>query len=222
MQTCSNCQASQLDSSRFCSVCGSQIEKVVAPAQEFPVFEVPKTVPTQDYKPAEKTMNLKPETVIVCAVAILILVLGFILYKSQLSSNSADSQVADSFTTNSDNSNSIPPASDYTSSIPTEEIVSTISSKLGVNINQDDPTRSITFPDISSEADVWSAPYITLIIYPDADALNSDKDNFQQDMDSLNGGRSWESCTNLVVINPPSKQSKIQSVLSNWCTFDTP
>jgi len=178
--------------------------------------------PTTDYLATDKAMNLKPNQLILGAVVILILVLGFVLYRSQGPSISADSQTtADSPVTTMDNTSSAPSGADYTTTIPTDEIVSTISAKLGVSINQDDPTRGITVPDISSEVDIWSAPYITLLIYPDANALTLDKDNFQSDADNLNGSRSWESCKNLIVINPPSKQSKIVSAMSNWCTFSS-
>ena len=121
-----------------------------------------------------------------------------------------------------DNSSSTPSGVDYATAIPTDEIVSTISSKLGVSINQDDPTRGITFPDISPQADIWSAPYVTLVIYTDSDSLNADKANFQQDYNNLNSNRQWESCINVVAIFPSRMQNKIDKAVNVWCPSSTP
>ena len=123
---------------------------------------------------------------------------------------------------NTDNSSSTPSGVDYATAIPTDEIVSTISSKLGVSINQDDPTRGITFPDISPQADIWSAPYVTLVIYPDSDSLNADNANFQRDYNNLNSNRQWDSCLNVVAIFPSRMFNKIDKALSVWCTGSTP
>jgi len=223
MQVCTKCQASQVDSAKYCSECGSQIEKVSMVSRESTISEAAENTSTTDYLATDKAINLKTSQLILGAAVILLLVLGFVLYRSQGPSISTDSQTTtDSQVTTTDNSSSAPSGADYATTIPTDEIVSTVSSKLGVSINQDDPTRGITFPDISNETDVWSAPYITLLIYPDTDALKADDANFQQDFTNLNNGRTWESCKNVIVIYPPSKQPKIQSAMSTWCTFSTP
>ena len=223
MQICTKCQASQLDSAKYCSECGSQIEQVSVASQESTISEDIENAPRTDYLATDKAINLKPTQIIFGAAAILILVIGFFVYRSQGPSISTDSQATtDSPVTTTDNSSSAPSGADYTTTIPTDEIVSTISSKLGVSINQDDHTRGITFPDISTETDVWSAPYITLLVYPDTDTLKADDANFQQDMNNLNSQYTWESCKNVIVINPRSAQPKIQSAMTTWCTFSTP
>ena len=223
MQICTKCQASQLDSAKYCSECGSQIEQVSVASQESTISEDIENAPRTDYLATDKAINLKPTQIIFGAAAILILVIGFFVYRSQGPSISTDSQATtDSPVTTTDNSSSTPSGVDYATAIPTDEIVSTISSKLGVSINQDDPTRGITFPDISPQADIWSAPYVTLVIYTDSDSLNADKANFQQDYNNLNSNRQWESCINVVAIFPSRMQNKIDKAVNVWCPSSTP
>ena len=217
MQICSKCQASHLDTAKFCSKCGSQLEQVSVPSRESTISNDMENASTTDYLATDKAVNLKPNQLILGAVVILILVLGFVLYRTQGPSISTDSQV-----TTTDNSTSAPTGVDYTTTIPTDEIVSTISSKLGVSFNQDDPTRRITFPDISPQVDVWSAPYVTLLIYTDSDSLNADKANFERDYNNLNSNRQWESCINVVAIFPSRMQDKIDKAVNVWCASSTP
>ena len=110
----------------------------------------------------------------------------------------------------------------YASAIPTPEIVKSFSTGLGVQISQNDPSRGATFPDISSAVDIWSAPYVTLLIYPSADALSADNANFTQDFNNLNSDRSWESCLNVVALYPASMQSQVDTVTNAWCTSNNP
>jgi hypothetical protein len=133
----------------------------------------------------------------------------------------SNTDTTDSPVTTTDNSSSAPSGADYTAKITTNEIISTFSSKLRLRINQDDPFRGITFPEVSTEVDVWSAPFITILIYPDSNSLKSDDANFQQDFTNLNNGRAWESCSNVIVIFPNSMQDKIDSAVSTWCTGST-
>ena len=106
----------------------------------------------------------------------------------------------------------------YTETIPTSDIVSTFSSNLGVSINQADALRGITFPDVSKAVDFWSAPYITILIYPDANSLKTDDSSFQKDYTGLNNERSWESCLNVIAVFPNNLQAKVDDAINTWCT----
>lgn len=120
-------------------------------------------------------------------------------------------------------------SSTYTTSIPTSVVVDAFSSGLGVNISQNDPSRGITFPDVSNSVDIWSAPYVTLLLYPDADSLAADSSNFTQDYQNLNSSRNWQSCLNVIAVFPASMQNQVNNVFNTWCstnnadqTTDTP
>ncbi len=107
-------------------------------------------------------------------------------------------------------------------SIPLSEIVMTFRDSLGVDINQQDITRGITFTHLSKKVDFWSAPYVTLIIYPDANQLNSDHSNFQDDFNNWNSDRTWESCNNFIVVYPERLSGQVASAVSHWCSLPAP
>jgi len=108
------------------------------------------------------------------------------------------------------------------SAIQTSDIVQNFSSNLGVSLNQNDAFRGITFPHISKDVDIWSAPYVTILIYPDAATEVSDSQNLQDDITNLNSDRTAEVCQNFVVVFPSNLQDKVDMTVNLWCNSGTP
>jgi hypothetical protein len=226
MNLCVICEAPQLESAKYCSECGAQLEQgalVSQVAEAAEAAEVKQKVDVSESLSFFQRIRANPDRLAIGAGAtavILILILAFV-FSQQDSSSSTEMQASvDSSAAASENATSSSSGSLYTSKIPTYEIVSTFSSKLGVQINQDDPSRGVTFPSVSKQIDIWSAPYVTLLIYPNSEKLKADDKNFQQDFTSLNTD-SWESCLNVIAVYPTSMQSQIDSATNTWCTGST-
>ena len=106
MQICSKCQATQLDAAKYCSECGSQLEQVSVHSRHSTISKNMENAPTTGDLATDKAINLKSNQVILVASVILILVLGFVLYRSQGAATSPDSQTTtDSQITSNSNGN---------------------------------------------------------------------------------------------------------------------
>ena len=166
-------------------------------------------------------MNSRRSRVFILPTVLLLLVFGAVYISRGSPSPSTPVQSASEIATQ----NEIAAAEDaaaapttYTDTIPTSEIVSTFSSNLGISINQADALRSVTFPDVSKAVDFWSAPYITILIYPNSNSLKADNSHFQGDYSGLNHDRSWESCLNVIAVFPNNLHAKVDSSINTWCT----
>jgi hypothetical protein len=230
MNKCVICEAPQLESAKYCSECGAQLEQgalvsqVAEAAEAAEAAEVKQKVDVSESLSFFQRIRANPDRLAIGAGAtavILMLILAFVFSQQDSSSSTEKQASVDSSAAASENAISSSSGSLYTSMIPTYEIVSTFSSKLGVQINQDDPSRGVTFPSVSKQIDVWSAPYVTLLIYPNSEKLKADDKNFQQDFTSLNTDSTWESCLNVIAVYPTSMQSQIDSATNTWCTGST-
>jgi hypothetical protein len=172
-------------------------------------------VASSDYSKKATRYSRKQQLV---AVAGGIVVLLIILAISKGSQNNSDIQSGgDSSVTATSQDSSTSSGQPSTS-----ELVSAFSAGLGLSVNQSDVARGVTFPSISKSVDIWSAPYFSLLIYPSSGEQSSDAGNFQSDYSTLNSSRSWESCQNFVAVFSPEMQSKVDSVVSKWCTSSSP
>ena len=219
---CSECGADLAPGQKFCAKCGIEIEwpttskeDTLTPDESTPdASGVFKMSDSNTYKRASRFTSKQQIGAFIGGLLALLIILT--LAMGSITNNGPQDSGNNSTSTSTQDSS-------MTSGQPsTSDLVSAFSSGLGLNINQEDVLRGITFPSISKSVDIWSAPYFSLLIYPSADEQTADSTNFQSDYSSLNASRSWESCQNFVAVFSPEMQSKVDSVVAKWCTSSSP
>ncbi len=160
--------------------------------------------PKQDTETDKNNSSSRLIQVAGVIVVLIIVILGFVATSSSEDSSQTESTLSSS------------------GSIPTSEIVRTLKDSLGVDIDQRDFSRGITFTHLSKKVDFWSAPYVTLIIYPDANQMQADDSNFQDDFSTWNSDRTWESCDNFIVVYPERLSGQVANAISHWCKLPSP
>jgi hypothetical protein len=111
-------------------------------------------------------------------------------------------------------------ASETSDSISTSDGVAEFSQSLGLNIDQSDYYRGIQVPNISPQEDsIWSAPYVQLIFYPSASALESDLETFKSDFGTnYTSDWAWTYCENLMVVHASKYSDTVSKTFDKWCT----
>jgi hypothetical protein len=97
-----------------------------------------------------------------------------------------------------------------------QEAINFWDKKLGIDLNQSDKFVSGLFPSISGTYEIYSAPYIQLLIFPTAEALAEDQKNFEADVNSLSN-RGWTSCSNVAVVSPLDRQAEFSKINDEFC-----
>ena len=231
---CSECGAELKPGQNFCGKCGIEIEwpeesevkidsvradagieKVPTSSDKSIIFQGKEKVSKLDSRTLgnSKGVDWRRLFLIVLVLGVILILFGPYLFSSSNSEMKNNSQIA-----TAGNSTSGTTGSGDTTRIPTKEIVDTFSLKLNMKVSQDDPTRGISFPEVSKNVDIWSAPYVTILIYSDSNSQQSDTVNFQRDFNNLNDGRAWESCLNVIAVFPNSLKDKVDSAVSTWCS----
>jgi hypothetical protein len=96
-----------------------------------------------------------------------------------------------------------------------EEVLDFWNRNLGTQFSQEDRFIGSLFPSISEEAKLYSAPYLQLMFYPTAEALELDRMNFESDVESLGNG--WVACSNVALVFPLSRQKELDRANDVFC-----
>ena len=103
--------------------------------------------------------------------------------------------------------------------ITAQDAVSSISAAIGKNVDQEDPFWGLLFPSVLHKAEIWSAPYVVVFVYPDSSALQAGLEGFKNDLNNWTGTQYYRYCNNILVEYDARYEQEIKGALSNWCTF---
>lgn len=103
--------------------------------------------------------------------------------------------------------------------ISTSNAVKVLSKSLQIELTQKDVLRGIMFPSVKGKAQIWSAPYVVVFVYPSTQALKSGLTGFKRDLGNWPGMQHWTYCNNVMVEHPAKYQEAIKKAFAKWCTF---
>jgi hypothetical protein len=204
---CANCGASRTEEYSFCSKCGTKQEKNIE-VQEVNSTATKATSDTNsviDMAVGTKPFNIKIAIYILGGLIGLGIILSGITHQGTQSTNSVESSQATDPVVNSEY---------YI--FTKQEAIRFWDKKLGIDLNQSDKFVGGLFPSISGTYEIYSAPYIQLLIFPTAEALAEDQTNLEADVNSFSN-RGWSSCSNVVIVSPLDRQDEFSKINDEFC-----
>ena len=205
---CSKCGADLISKQKFCTECG--IEMDWSDSSNLTLKSASDTHFDSNGTVRRFTKNQK--------IAIGFGILGLLAVVAFAGGNTSTPGNQDSITgvenSNSQNSGQTDP---QVSGISVADAIRVISEKVGSQLNQDDVTRSLMFPNLTDVSNFWSIPYLVVIIYPDKDSLISAQSTFESDFSNQPSGWEWMSCQNVMAAFDSKFKDDIDAAMSTWC-----
>ena len=197
---CSNCGTPRSEVFAFCAKCGIKFQGVVDEPQS--VVDSPKGISETD-SAIEQAAGSRPLSFkLIAGISVVLIILGILI------SVIAKKDLGDSSSMAGES------ASEYYV-FSAKEAIKFWDKSLGVSLNQKDKFSKIIFPSLNENPIFYSAPYYTLLIFPNAEALELDRTNFESDVDFYGNG--WITCSNVAVVFPVARQNELSKANDIFC-----
>ena len=224
---CLECGSLSAETHKFCSKCGTRLENPTNHSNGLVEEIKDKTDLVKLDRPVGDSKKLQ----ILIVIVSLITIAAFVLSVNWLNE---DETLPDSTTTIQSNNSELPSTDsgfssedelpqDTTQYVSEWYIFSDLEARnfwgyeLGQLFSQDDIFVKLLFPSVTNEVQIYSIPYVQLLVWPTTEWREQEEELLNQDIYASGDTQSWVACSNVVVVFPEEEYDNFVDLNEKFC-----